>query len=58
MMATAALIGVVSVMAGLIISYHADTSASATMAVTPIVLFFVVLALKSVAARRSPVPAT
>ena len=58
MMATAALIGVFSVSAGLIISYHADTSGSATMAVTPIVLFFVVLVLKSIAARRVPVAAT
>ncbi|HJS71908.1 MAG TPA: zinc ABC transporter permease AztB [Acidimicrobiia bacterium] len=57
MMATAALIGVFSVVAGLVISYHADTSGSATMAVTPIVLFFVVLVVKSMAARRVPVPA-
>jgi len=46
-MATAALIGVLSVVVGLIISYHADTSGSATMAVVPIVLFFVVLAAQS-----------
>ena len=46
-MATAALIGVLSVAVGLIISYHADTSGSATMAVVPIVLFFVVLAAQS-----------
>ena len=46
-MATAALIGVLSVVAGLIISYHADTSGSATMAVVPIVLFFVVLTAQS-----------
>jgi len=46
-MATAALIGVLSVVAGLIISYHADTSCSATMAVVPIVLFFVVLTAQS-----------
>ena len=50
MMAVAALIGVFSVVAGLIISYHANTSGSATMAVVPIVLFFLVLTAKNVAA--------
>ncbi len=43
MMLTAAAIGVLSVVVGLIISYHANTSGSATMAVVPIVLFFLVL---------------
>jgi manganese/iron transport system permease protein len=47
MMAMAALIGVFSVVVGLIVSYHADTSGSATMAVVPIVLFFVVLTARS-----------
>ena len=47
MMGVAALIGVVSVGIGLIVSYHANTSGSATMAVTPIVFFFVVLTVKS-----------
>jgi ABC-type Mn2+/Zn2+ transport system permease subunit len=42
-MVVAALIGAVSVVAGLVISYHADTAASATVAVVPIALFFVVL---------------
>ncbi len=51
MMATAAGIGVLSVAAGLIISYHADTSGSATMAVVPIVLFFVVLTVQSLRGR-------
>jgi ABC-type Mn2+/Zn2+ transport system permease subunit len=46
MMAVAAVIGMVSVVAGLVISYHADTSGSATMAVLPIVCFFVVLAFR------------
>jgi ABC-type Mn2+/Zn2+ transport system permease subunit len=46
MMAIAAMIGMVSVVVGLIISYHANTSGSATMAVLPIVLFFVVLAIR------------
>jgi manganese/iron transport system permease protein len=54
MMATAAAIGVLSVVVGLLVSYHANTSGSATMAVIPIVLFFVVLTLRSV---RRPVPA-
>jgi ABC-type Mn2+/Zn2+ transport system permease subunit len=43
MMITAAAIGVASVVVGLIISYHADTPAAATMALIPIVLFFVML---------------
>lgn len=46
MMLTAALIGVASVATGLIISYHANTSGSATMAVVPIALFFVVLPVR------------
>jgi ABC-type Mn2+/Zn2+ transport system permease subunit len=47
MMLTAAIIGVLSVVIGLIISYHADTAGSATIAVTPVVLFFIVLTLRS-----------
>ena len=47
MMAVAALIGLLSVVVGLIISFHADTSGSATMAVVPIVLFFAVLSFKT-----------
>ena len=50
MMVAAALIGIFSVVTGLIISYHANTSGSATMAVVPIVLFFVVLTAKNIAA--------
>ena len=50
-MVTAAVIGVVSVVIGLIVSYHADTSGSATMAVVPVVLFFIVLTAKSVGRR-------
>lgn len=46
-MALAAAIGVLSVAAGLVISYHADTSGSATMAVVPIVLFFATLTLRT-----------
>lgn len=47
MMAIAVAIGVASVAVGLLISYHANTSGSATMAVTPIVLFFLVLGVRS-----------
>jgi len=47
MMVLSALIGVFSVATGLVISYHADTSGSATMALVPIVLFFIVLAVSS-----------
>lgn len=47
MMITAGAIGILSVVSGLIISYHARTSGSATMALIPIVLFFVVLGSKS-----------
>lgn len=50
-MTTAAIIGVLSVVAGLMISYHADTSGSASMAVTPIALFFFVLSFKSFRSR-------
>lgn len=47
MMLLAAAVGVLSVVAGLIISYHADTSGSATMAVVPIGLFFATLTVRS-----------
>jgi ABC-type Mn2+/Zn2+ transport system permease subunit len=53
MMAVAALIGAVSVVVGLVISYHADTSGSATIAVVPIVLFFVILSARSIAGRSA-----
>jgi ABC-type Mn2+/Zn2+ transport system permease subunit len=45
--ALAAAIGVASVYLGLVVSYHANTSASATIAVTPIVVFFVALTIRS-----------
>lgn len=51
MMATAAAIGVASVVIGLIASYHLDTAGSATIAIVPIVLFFVVLTIRSIAGR-------
>ncbi|MCB1247493.1 MAG: metal ABC transporter permease, partial [Acidimicrobiia bacterium] len=50
-MSVAALVGVASVAIGLIVSYHADTSASATVAVTPVVVFFVGLAFRSIRRR-------
>jgi manganese/iron transport system permease protein len=53
MMVTAAVIGVTSVGIGLVVSYHADTSGSATIAVVPIVMFFVALTVKSIW-RRAP----
>ncbi|MGI9665723.1 MAG: zinc ABC transporter permease AztB [Acidimicrobiia bacterium] len=54
-----AVIGVGSVLVGLIVSYHAATSASATIAITPIVLFFIVLTIRSIAQRmgRTNAPA-
>jgi ABC-type Mn2+/Zn2+ transport system permease subunit len=47
MMVTASAIGVASVVIGLVLSYHADTAGSATIAVTPVVLFFLVLTVRS-----------
>jgi ABC-type Mn2+/Zn2+ transport system permease subunit len=47
MMMTAAVIGVLSVAVGLMISYHAGTSGSATIAVVPIGFFFAVLTVRS-----------
>lgn len=52
MMFAASLIGVGSVFVGLVVSYHANTSGSATMAIIPIVLFFVVLAIRNLAGQR------
>jgi len=46
MMVIAAGVGVFSVWLGLTLSYYLGTAASATMALVPIVIFFVVLALK------------
>ena len=47
MMAVAGLIGVIAVWVGLTLSYYLGTAASATMALVPIVAFFVVLTAKS-----------
>ena len=46
MMAAAATIGVGSVVVGLLVSYHADTAASATIAVLTVVAFFATLAVR------------
>jgi ABC-type Mn2+/Zn2+ transport system permease subunit len=54
MMATATAIGVVSVVVGLILSYHLDTAASATMALMPILFFFFVLTAKTLLQRPPP----
>jgi ABC-type Mn2+/Zn2+ transport system permease subunit len=55
MMLIAVAVGVVSVWVGLTISYHLGTAGSATMAMVPIVLFFVVLAGTRLLRRRSMV---
>jgi len=58
-MALAALIGVLSVATGLIVSYYANTAGSATMALVPIVLFFLVLTVKNLSSRvKRPATAT
>lgn len=46
MMVTAALIGVASVFVGLLISFHANTATSATIAATAVVIFFVTLTVR------------
>ncbi len=47
MMITSALLGAVAVVVGLILSYHLATAASATMALTSIVIFFGVLLVRT-----------
>lgn len=57
MMVTAAVISVLSVAAGLFASYHLGTAASATMAIVPILVFFVTLAAtRIIAAARGREP--
>lgn len=51
MMVLAGVIGVTSVVAGLTISYHADTAGAATVAIVPVFFFFAVLAVRSVGER-------
>jgi ABC-type Mn2+/Zn2+ transport system permease subunit len=59
MMVVSAAIAVVSVWLGLLLSYHLGTAGSATMALVPIVGFFVVLAVVGLTGRlRHRVPAT
>ena len=60
MMAIAAALSVVSVWLGLLLSYHLGTAGSATMALVPIVAFFLTLTWTALRARRlSPtVPST
>jgi ABC-type Mn2+/Zn2+ transport system permease subunit len=55
MMMIAVGVGVVSVWIGLTISYHLGTAGSATMSMVPIIVFFIVLALRRVLPRRSEV---
>lgn len=50
MMLTAAVISVLSVVVGLLASYHLGTAASATMAIVPILVFFCTLAATRAAA--------
>ncbi len=54
MMAVAAGLGVTSVVTGLLVSYHADTAAGATMSGMAVALFFAVLALRGMRARSRP----
>lgn len=54
MMLYAAVIGLFSVWLGLTLSYHLGTAGSATMAIVPIVLFFIVLGITRLAPRRVP----
>jgi ABC-type Mn2+/Zn2+ transport system permease subunit len=61
MMVTGVAIGLVSVYAGLLLSYHYDTAAGATMSGLSVAVFFVVLAAKELATvlgrRRTTIPA-
>lgn len=52
MMTYAALISLFSVWLGLTLSYHLGTAGSATMALVPIVIFFVVLAITRLSPRK------
>lgn len=57
MMATSVLLGALAVVAGLVVSYHHDTAAGATMAALAVAQFFVVLGAQELAravARRRP----
>ena len=52
MMLTAALIAVFSGWAGLTLSFHFNTAGSATMAIVPVVLFFIVLTITKLRSKR------
>ena len=52
-MTVSIIIGVLSVASGLIISYHLDVAGSAAMAGVPILLFFIVLGVRSVSGLAS-----
>lgn len=52
MMAAGAVLGVASVVVGLLVSWYADTAASATIAAVAVAAFFVVLLFRPVSARR------
>lgn len=54
MMIYSAIIALFSVWLGLTLSYHLGTAGSATMALVPIVLFFIVLAITRLAPKRAP----
>lgn len=54
MMIYAGIIALFSVWLGLTLSYHLSTAGSATMALVPIVLFFIVLAITRLAPKRAP----
>jgi ABC-type Mn2+/Zn2+ transport system permease subunit len=54
MMATAALIGVGSVWLGLVVSYYLGTAGSATMALIPVIVFFIILTGKRLIRLRQP----
>lgn len=57
MMVLAALLGVVSVYLGLLLSYHHDLAAGATIVLVEVAAFFVVLTLRSLLPRRRRVAA-
>jgi len=54
MMVYAIIIALFSVWLGLTLSYHLNTAGSATMALVPIMLFFIVLAITRLAPKRAP----
>ena len=54
MMIYSAVIALFSVWLGLTLSYHPGTAGSATMALVPIVLFFIVLGITRLAPKRAP----